>query len=256
VTPYVLATDPDEVERRRMALLFAYHGPLTIDVLLAAGVTRGWRCLEIGAGGGDITRWLAGQVAPEGRVVAVDLESRWIDPLAGDVVSVQRGDFTQLDLPRGGFDLVVAQMLLLHLPDPQQACRRFVELAAPNGQIVIHDGDFTPLSLADATDAEAAGVAVMPDVMRAAGVDVALGPEVGAMLAAAGATIEQVEERPCDSLEEERIAKEITAITIERFRDRAAASDAAIDAALAALSDDRRRLTGPTRWVVRARVGA
>jgi SAM-dependent methyltransferase len=100
VTEYVLATEPDDVERRRMALLFAYHGWLTIEVLEAAGVSRGWRCLEVGAGGGDITRWLAKMVTPGGSVVAVDLETRWIESLTSDVVEVRRGDFGKLDFGR------------------------------------------------------------------------------------------------------------------------------------------------------------
>jgi SAM-dependent methyltransferase len=256
VTDYVLATEADDVERRRMALLFAYHGGLTLEVLEAAGVRRGWRCLEIGAGGGDISRWLANRVAPGGSVVAVDLETHWLEPLADEVVQVRRGDFGQLDLGQAGFDLVVAQMLLLHLPNPAHACRRFVELTAPGGQIVIHDADFTALALAGASASEAAGLEVMVDVMGAAGVDVELGPKIVDLLRAAGATIEQVEKLPGDTPDDGRIAGEITAITIDRFRDRAQASDEAIDAALAALSDPERRLTGPTRWVVRARVGA
>jgi SAM-dependent methyltransferase len=254
VTGYVLAIEADDVERRRMALLFAYHGALTIEALEVAGVSRGWRCLEIGAGGGGITSWLANRVSPGGSVVAVDLETHWVEPLAGEVVDVRRGDFCQLDLGRARFDLVVAQMLLLHLPDPAEACRRFVELTAPAGQIVIHDADFTPLALADASASEAAGTAVMPDVMRAAGIDLALGPKIAGLLEAAGATVEQVETRPGDTREDGRVASEISAITIERFRDRAEASDEAVDAALAALSDPERELTGPTRWVVRARV--
>lgn len=256
MTGYVLATDADDVERRRMALLSAYHGASTIEALEATGVSRGWRCLEIGAGGGDITRWLASRVVPGGSVVAVDLETHWIEPLAGEVVEVRRGDFAQVDLGRARFDLVVAQMLLLHLPDPAQTCRRCVELTAPDGQIVVHDVDFTPLALAGATASETTGLAVMPDVMRAAGVDLALGPRVADLLEAAGATVEQVETRPCNSVEDGRIGAEISAITIERFRDRAQAPDAAIDAALAALRDPDRPLTGPTRWIVRARVAA
>jgi SAM-dependent methyltransferase len=170
------------------------------------------------------------------------------------VVEVRRGDFSQLDFSRASFDLVVGQMLLLHLPNPAEACRRFVELTAPAGQIVIHDADFTPLALDDATAHEAAGLAVMLDVMRAAGVDVALGPKVAGLLEAAGATIEQVETRPGDNREDGRIAREISAITLERFRHRTLVSDKAIDAALAALRDPERPLTGPTRWAVRARV--
>ncbi|HEY6399241.1 MAG TPA: methyltransferase domain-containing protein [Solirubrobacteraceae bacterium] len=256
MTGYVLATDADEIERRRMGLLFAYHGPLTIEVLTAAEVSRGWRCLDIGAGGGDITRWLAKRVAPGGSVVAVDLETHWIEPLAGGVVEVRRGDFGQLDLGPASFDLVVTQMLLLHLPNPAEACRRLVELAAPARQIVIHDADFTPLVLAGATASEAAGLAVMPEVMRAAGIDLALGPKVAGLLEAAGARVEQVETRPGDSPEEGRIAGEICAITIERFRDRTEVPGEAIDAALAALRDPERLLTGPTKWAVRARVAA
>jgi SAM-dependent methyltransferase len=253
VTGYVLATDADDVERRRMALLFAYHGAVTIEVLEAAGVARGWRCLEVGAGGGDITRWLSHRVAPDGSAVAVDLETHWLEPLASDIVEVRRGDFGRLELDPGSFDLVVAQMVLLHLPDPAEACRRFVDLTAPGGQIVIHDVDFTPLALADATALETAGVAVMPDVMRAAGIDIALGPTVAALLRQAGATIEQIEICPADTPELGRIAAEITAITIERFRDRSPVPDEAIDAALKALEDPGRHLTGPTRWVIRAR---
>ncbi len=236
-----------------MALLFAYHGQLTLEVLEAAEVSCGWRCLEVGAGGGDITRWLARRVTPGGSVVAVDLETHWIEPLASEVVEVRRGDFGELNLGETGFDLVVAQMLLLHLPSPADACRRFVELCAPAGQIVVHDTDFTSLALADATASEAAGLAVMPDVMRAAGIDLSLGPKVGALLKAAGATIEQVETRPSATLGDRRVAAEITAITIERFRDRTVVPAEAIDAAIAALRDPERQLTGPTRWVVRAR---
>jgi ubiquinone/menaquinone biosynthesis C-methylase UbiE len=256
VAEYVLTTDPDDVERRRMALLFAYHGQLTIEVLEAAGISPGWRCLEVGAGGGDITRWLAKQATPGGSVVAVDLETHWIESLVSEVVEVRRGDFEQLNFGKADFDCVVAQMLLLHLPRPADACQRFVELCAPAGQIVIHDTDFTPLALADATAPETAGLAVMPDVMRAAGIDLSLGPKVADLLEAAGATIEQVESRPSETSDDRRVAAEITAVTIERFRDRTDVPDEAIDAALAALRDPERQLTGPTRWVVRARVPA
>ena len=251
---YVLANDPDEVERRRMALLFAYHGPLTLTGLQSAGVESGWRCLEIGAGGGDITRWLADRVTPNGSVVAVDLETRWLEPLAGGLVDVRRGDFNELDMGTSAFDVVVAQMLLLHLPDAAQACRRFVQLAAAGSQLVIQDADFRQVALPDASPLEAQGLAVMADVMRNAGVDIALGPKLADLLNAAGATVEQLESRPCVTPSDERLAAEITAITLDRFRPRADAPAKAIDAAVSALNDTSRRFTGPTRWLVRARV--
>lgn len=169
---------------------------------------------------------------------------------------MRRGDFGQLDLGRASFDLIVAQMLLLHLPDPAEACRRFVELAAPGGQLVIHDVDFTALALVDASASEAAGLAVMPEVMRAAGIDLSLGPRLAELIEVAGATIEQVETRRGDAPADGHIAGEITAITIERFRDRTDVPQEAVEAALTALKDRDRQLIGPTRWVVRGRVPA
>jgi len=254
MSSYVLATDPDEVERRRMDLLFRYHGPATVEALQAGGLGPGSRALEVGPGGGDITRWLAEHVSPNGRVVAVDLETHWIEHLAGPVVEIRRGDFEQLELPPAGFDAIVAQMLLIHLSDPARACKRFVEVAAPGAQIVIHDADFTPVQLHDATREEAAGVAVMTDVMRDAGIDVAIGPRVPGMLESAGAIIEAVDIRPCHSLRDAATAAEITAITIDRFRTRTSTPAEHVEKALAALADPRRAFTGPTRWTVRGRV--
>ena len=235
-----------------MALLFDYHGPLTLASLEAAGVSPGWRCLEVGPGGGDITRWLVERVAPDGRVVAVDLETRWIEPLAGGRIDVRRGDFAQMDLGYGAFDLVVAQMLLLHLPDPAHACRRFVDLAAPGGQIVLHDADFRSVGLTGASVLEAQGLAAMTDVMQAAGVDTDLGPRLATLVTAAGATVEHIESQPCVSEEDGRLAAEVTAITLDRFRARSQVATDALDAAISALRDPTRPFTGPTRWLVRA----
>jgi SAM-dependent methyltransferase len=115
---YVLAHGGDEREAERMELLDAYHGPLTVSQIDAAGVGPGWRCLEVGAGAGWMTRRLAQRVRPGGRVLAIDLETHWLEPLRDDVVDVRRGDITTATLEPGGFDLVLAQMLLLHLGDP------------------------------------------------------------------------------------------------------------------------------------------
>lgn len=79
---------------------------------------------------------------------------------------------------------------------------------------------------------------------------------LGDLLEGAGATAEQVETRSGDAPEYGRIAAEITALTIERFRDRTEAPQDAVEAVLEALRDRNRQLIGPTRWVVRARVPA
>src|SRR5258708_40182696 len=51
----------------------------TREHLLRLGVRPGIRCLEIGAGRGAIACWLAEQVAPDGIVVATDLETDFLE---------------------------------------------------------------------------------------------------------------------------------------------------------------------------------
>jgi hypothetical protein len=46
----------------------ATYDAWTIRQLEGIGVAGGWRCLEVGGGGGSIGRWLASRVGPEGRV--------------------------------------------------------------------------------------------------------------------------------------------------------------------------------------------
>ena len=49
------------------------HDPMTTERHAAIGVGDGWRCLDVGTGGGTIARWLADRVAPTGSVLATDV---------------------------------------------------------------------------------------------------------------------------------------------------------------------------------------
>src|SRR5262249_41196057 len=75
---YFATDSPDAFERRRLALLTEIADPITPRRLSDLGVGPGWRCLDVGAGDGSIARWLAARVGPEGRVVATDLEPRFL----------------------------------------------------------------------------------------------------------------------------------------------------------------------------------
>lgn len=251
---YVLAHGGDHAERRRLELLERFHGPLTISELGAIPIGPGWRCLEAGAGAGLTTQWLAERIIPGGRVLAIDIETQWLAPLQNETIEVRRGDITAIALPLKSFDLVLARMLLLHLPDPAQTCEQLVATAAPGGSVVIQDADFTAVALQDATDAEAEGIDVMTKTMSVAGVHIALAPQLGDLLQAAGAELQDVRSEPSPGHGGQTAAL-ITALTLDRFRERgvlAGTSNSAIDAAIAALNDPERRFTGPTQWIVRA----
>ncbi|PNE37031.1 class I SAM-dependent methyltransferase [Streptomyces noursei] len=59
----------------------------------------GMRCLEVGAGGGSIARWLTARVAPGGSVLATDLKAQHIAPAPGPTIEVH--DITSGPLPEG-----------------------------------------------------------------------------------------------------------------------------------------------------------
>ncbi|HYO61971.1 MAG TPA: methyltransferase domain-containing protein, partial [Actinomycetota bacterium] len=136
-------------ERRRLELLERLNDPATVEHLEAIGVGPGWRCLEVGGGGGSLTRWLCDRVGPEGRVVATDLDTRFLDEIEAANLEVRRHDVLEDELESGAYDLVHSRFLLEHLPRYRDALARMIDAVAPGGWILVEDVDFAGALLAD-----------------------------------------------------------------------------------------------------------
>src|SRR5882757_6137206 len=78
--------------------------PICSSMLEQIGVGEGWRCLDVGAGGGSISRWLRDRVGPDGRVVSVDLDTRFVEDEPG--IEALQLDILSDDLEQEAFDLV------------------------------------------------------------------------------------------------------------------------------------------------------
>ena len=131
-------------ERERLRLLAHMCDPWTRDRLNSLGVANGWRCLEVGAGNGSIAAWLGQRVGPDGRVVATDIDLRFIDGLDEPNVEILRHDVAVEDFPEASFDLIHARALLLHLPERRTVLRRMASWLAPGGWLLIEDTDSLP----------------------------------------------------------------------------------------------------------------
>ncbi len=114
---------------------------LTIGHLARVGVPLGGRCLEIGAGGGSIARWMASQVGETGRVLAVDLDTRWFQHDGSPQIEVQQLDVVEQDIPEGPWDLIHERLVLVHIPRRLEVLDRLVGALAPGGWIVLEDFD-------------------------------------------------------------------------------------------------------------------
>jgi ubiquinone/menaquinone biosynthesis C-methylase UbiE len=103
----------------------------TIRVLERVGPAMGWRCLEVGAGGGSIARWLADRVARNGRVVATDINTRDLDAGENAVLEVRQHDIVNDALEDSSFDLVHARLLLEHLRERDRVLQKLVRAVRP-----------------------------------------------------------------------------------------------------------------------------
>jgi len=141
----------EDSERERLSLLERIGDPLSKRHLGALGIQRGWRCLEIGAGHGSIAHWLAEQVAPQGQVVATDINPRFLTELTLPNVEVRRHDIRTDPLEPGTYDLAHCRAVLMHLPEPHVAVKRMVEALRIGGWLLIEEGDLSSIRAVDDT---------------------------------------------------------------------------------------------------------
>jgi SAM-dependent methyltransferase len=138
--PYLFSHE-DKAERERLAAIEAGLDPITIECLERIGVGEGWRCLEIGAGAGSIAEWLCRRVGPSGKVVATDLQTKFLEAIDAPNLEVRKHDITQEELEPAAYDFVMARKVLEHLPHPSAALRRMGAAVRKGGVLFVEDTD-------------------------------------------------------------------------------------------------------------------
>ena len=95
---YVFAQDWHR-EGKRLAGIEIAADPISSDVLSRLGVGTGWRCAEVGAGGGSLALWLADRVGDTGQVIATDLDLGHLIALQAPNLQVLQHDLTKRGCP-------------------------------------------------------------------------------------------------------------------------------------------------------------
>lgn len=144
--PYVI--QGGDSGRERLRILSGVMQPWTRALLQKVGIRPGMTGVDVGCGGGDVTRHLSTLVGPTGRVTGLDVDpkvlelaSREAERLCIDNVTYRVADVTHDSL---GFeyDFTYARFLLTHLSHTEQMLQKVYDALRPGGLVVIEDIDF------------------------------------------------------------------------------------------------------------------
>jgi SAM-dependent methyltransferase len=157
-----------------------YRRPL-MTALDRLGLREGWRCVDVGAGGGDVSVALAEVVGRDGRVYAVDSDPAARDHVAeaaaahSQVIAItQAGEDLLLPEP---VDLAFCRFVLMHVVEPTKVLARMGESVRPGGWVVAQEPITSagrvgglPLSMPDARHPDVG--AELPALVRDAGLEI------------------------------------------------------------------------------------
>lgn len=125
-----------DAELERLRLLEQALDPLSRRNLTETGLAEGWRCVEIGAGGGSILRWLQDRVGATGHVTAVDIRTTYVDDLAAHpTVTMVCADVREFEFP-DGLDLVHERLTVGWIPEGAEVRKRAIDALRPSGWYV------------------------------------------------------------------------------------------------------------------------
>lgn len=126
------------------------YDELTLARLRALGAGPGWRCLDVGAGTGTVSRRLLDEAGVAG-VLAVDRDVRFLAERPVPGLDVLEADITAPRAVPGRFRLVHARFVLMHLPERERLIAEMAAHVEPGGVLVLSDavdlsGDGTPVT--------------------------------------------------------------------------------------------------------------
>lgn len=129
---------------QQQAMLRAY--------LAEVAFPEGGAVLEVGCGTGAVSRVLA-QLPGVGKVIGIDPSPVFVAAarelsLGQTNLSFMEADGRGLPFENGSFSVVVFHTTLSHIPDPEKALAEAFRLLAPEGQLVVFDGNYTTTTLA------------------------------------------------------------------------------------------------------------
>jgi SAM-dependent methyltransferase len=209
--------------RERLRVLARVTRPTSAWLFDRLGLRDGFRCLDVGCGGGDFTVELARRVAPTGMVIGTDMDPTEIEVASREAreqgianIEFRVGDARALS-GRPEFDFVYSRFLLTHLTDPAGALRAFHALLHPGALIAVEDIDFSGSFTFPPSSAYQRYCELYCTIVRRRGADPDIGPRLPLLLDECG--FEDVGMCAVQPIGTHGDVKLISAITMEYIAD-------------------------------------
>ncbi|MGV9867716.1 methyltransferase domain-containing protein [Rhodococcus koreensis] len=135
---YLFDNSAPEAGARLAGLETLYDG-VTRRHLDRLGIGAGWRCLEVGAGGGSVARFMSERVGATGHVLATDIDTDRIPRPTPANLELRRHDIGVDPLPQDSFDLVHARAVLAFVPEREAALSRMVAALECGGWLLVEE---------------------------------------------------------------------------------------------------------------------
>lgn len=192
IVDYALERTPREYERLRTQA--RGWEPATARLIEKVAPPIGSSCLDAGCGPGEVMRLLAARVGAAGNVTGIDVDV----PLGAAVERNLHADglrqcrFRAADLtedvpvPGGPYDLVLARLLLFHLPQRVAVLARLWDAVAPGGHLVVQDYDLDAAQVVPALDSAAEAMRLLVGTFQVLGCDVRAGIHLPGLFGQAG----------------------------------------------------------------------
>jgi ubiquinone/menaquinone biosynthesis C-methylase UbiE len=121
------------------------------EMPLRHGIAPGMTVLEVGPGNGRYTIETARKVGQTGKVIAIDIEPKMIERVAGrardeGVTNIEAKTANVYDLPfdDGVFDAITMITVISEIPEPGKAMREFYRVLSPSGLLAFSELFFDP----------------------------------------------------------------------------------------------------------------
>jgi SAM-dependent methyltransferase len=227
--------------RARLRVLAGVMWPES-RVVLEPLVGVGARCLDVGCGGGDVTRELA-RIARDGCAVGVDIDETKLVLARAEAtedglrnIEFRNENVLEPVATDERFDLIYARFVLSHLPDAAGALRNMTARLVPCGHLVVEDIDSSGQYWYPASDAFEQFVDLYDAIVLARGADPYIGPKLPGMLHDAGLVDIGVRTAQPTALQGD--VKALAPITFEAIADTIAAQGLASPGELARIAEE------------------